>query len=98
MSKFFDLSNLRGDVLGGVTTGVVALPLALAFGEASGAGPAAGLWGAILVGFFAALFGGTGTQVSGPTGPMIVVFAGVFSSLSGEPGLVFASVVAAGVL
>ncbi|MBI1391581.1 MAG: STAS domain-containing protein [Alphaproteobacteria bacterium] len=94
----FDFSNLRGDVLGGLTAGVVALPLALAFGEASGAGPIAGLWGAIFVGFFAALFGGTGSQVSGPTGPMIVVFAGVYASLSGDPALVFASVVLAGIL
>ncbi|MEM9705252.1 MAG: SulP family inorganic anion transporter [Pseudomonadota bacterium] len=95
--NFFDLSNLRGDVLGGLTAGVVALPLALAFGEASGAGPIAGLWGAIFVGFFAALFGGTGSQISGPTGPMIVVFAGVYASVSGDPALVFAAVVLAGV-
>ncbi len=98
MKKYFDLSNLRGDVFGGLTAGVVALPLALAFGEASGAGPIAGLYGAIFVGFFAALFGGTGAQVSGPTGPMIVVFAGVFSSLSGDISLIFATVVLAGVL
>ena len=97
-SKYFDFSNIRGDVLGGLTAGVVALPLALAFGEASGAGPIAGLWGAIFVGFFAALFGGTGSQVSGPTGPMIVVFAGVFATLSGDPALVFAAVVLAGLL
>lgn len=96
--KFFDTSNLRGDLYGGVTAGVVALPLALAFGEASGAGPIAGLWGAIIVGFFAAMLGGTESQVSGPTGPMIVVFAGVFASLHGEPTLVFAAVVLAGVL
>ena len=95
---FFDFSNLRGDLFGGLTAGVVALPLALAFGEASGAGPIAGLWGAIFVGFFAALFGGTGAQVSGPTGPMVVVFAGVFASLSGDPRLVFAAVVLAGIL
>ena len=58
--------DLRGDIFGGVTAGVVALPLALAFGEASGAGPIAGLWGVIIVGFLAAIFGGTATQVSGP--------------------------------
>ena len=98
MSKFFDLTNVRGDAMGGLTAGIVALPLALAFGEASGAGPIAGLWGAIFVGFFAALFGGTGSQISGPTGPMIVVFAGVFASLSGDPALVFAAVVLAGLL
>lgn len=94
----FDLSNLRGDIYGGLTAGVVALPLALAFGEASGAGAIAGLYGAIFVGFFAALFGGTGPQVSGPTGPMVVVFAGVFSSLSGDVNLVFATVILAGVV
>ena len=94
----FDLSNLRGDVYGGLTAGVVALPLALAFGEASGAGPIAGVYGAIFVGFFASLFGGTGAQISGPTGPMIVVFAGVFSALTGDIGLIFATVILAGIL
>ena len=98
MKAWFDFSNLRGDLIGGLTAGVIALPLALAFGEASGAGPMAGLWGAVFVGFFAALFGGTGAQVSGPTGPMIVVFAGIFSALSGNPSLVFAAVVLAGIL
>ena len=96
--KFFDLSNLRGDVFGGLTSGIIALPLALAFGEASGAGPIAGIWGAIIVGFFASLFGGTGSNVSGPTGPMVVVFAGVFATLTGNLALVFAAVVLAGVL
>jgi len=97
-SPFFDLSNLKGDLFGGLTAGIVALPLALAFGEASGAGPIAGLWGAIFVGFFAALFGGTGSQVSGPTGPMVVVFAGLYAALGGNPTLVFAAVVLAGIL
>jgi len=96
--KTFDFSNLRGDMFGGLTAGVVALPLALAFGEASGAGPIAGLWGAIIVGFFAAMFGGTGSQVSGPTGPMVVVFAGVFASVSGNISLIFAAVVIAGII
>ena len=97
-TSYFDFSNLRGDVFGGLTAGVVALPLALAFGEASGAGPIAGLWGAIFVGFFAALFGGTESQVSGPTGPMVVVFAGVFATLGANPAVVFAAVVLAGLL
>jgi MFS superfamily sulfate permease-like transporter len=52
--------SLLGDVYGGLTAAVVALPLALAFGVASGVGPVAGLYGAIAVGFFAAIFGGTG--------------------------------------
>ena len=71
----FNISNLRGDFFGGLTAAVVALPLALAFGVASGLGPLPGLHGAIIVGFFAALFGGTSTQISGPTGPMTVVIA-----------------------
>jgi SulP family sulfate permease len=96
--KFFDVSNFRGDMFGGITAGIIALPLALAFGEASGAGPIAGIWGAIIVGFFASLFGGTGSNVSGPTGPMVVVFAAVFASLSGNLALIFAAVVLAGVL
>ena len=59
----FSLQNLRGDIFGGVTASVVSLPMALAFGVASGAGPVAGLYGAILVGLFAALFGGTSTLI-----------------------------------
>lgn len=67
--------GLRNDIFAGITAAVVALPLALAFGVASGAGAIAGLYGAIILGFFAALFGGTNTQISGPTGPMTVVTA-----------------------
>ncbi len=74
--------NIRGDLFGGITAAVVALPLALAFGVSSGAGAIAGLYGAIFVGFFAALFGGTPSQISGPTGPMTVVVATVFSGLA----------------
>lgn len=78
--------NLRGDLFGGVTAAVISLPLALAFGVASGAGPAAGLYGAVLVGLFAALFGGTPTLISEPTGPMTVVMAAVITSLvAGDP-------------
>ena len=75
--------NLRGDIYGGITAGVVALPLALAFGVSSGVGPIAGVYGAIFVGFFAALLGGTPAQVSGPTGPMTVVMAAVFTHFTG---------------
>jgi SulP family sulfate permease len=66
-------SNFKGDLFGGVTAGIVALPLALAFGVSSGLGPSAGLYGAIFISFFAALFGGTNTQISGPTAPMTAV-------------------------
>ncbi len=74
--------NLRGDFFGGLTTAIVALPLALAFGVSSGAGAITGLYGAIFVGLFAALFGGTPSQISGPTGPMTVVMASVFTAMT----------------
>lgn len=74
-------NNLRGDFFGGVTAAIVALPLALAFGVTSGAGPIAGLYGAVCTGFFAALFGGTPSQITGPTGPMTVVIASIFTTL-----------------
>ncbi len=85
-------SNLRGDLFGGLTAAVVALPLALAFGVASGAGAIAGLYGAIAVGFFAALLGGTPAQVSGPTGPMTVVMAAVVAQYAGNLAEAFAIV------
>ena len=73
--------NLRGDIFGGVTAAVIALPMALAFGVASGAGAEVGLYGAIMVGLFAALFGGSPTLISEPTGPMTVVFTAVIAKL-----------------
>ena len=86
MKKLF--SNLKGDAFGGITAGIVALPLALAFGVSSGLGPAAGLYGAIFISFFAALFGGTSTQISGPTAPMtalsMVVIAGIVAANDGD--------------
>ena len=74
--------NVKGDIFGGITAAVIALPMALTFGVASGAGASAGLWGAILVGFFAALFGGTPTLISEPTGPMTVVITAVIAGLT----------------
>ncbi|MDA9760667.1 SulP family inorganic anion transporter [Flavobacteriaceae bacterium] len=79
MKGFF--SNIKGDTFGGITAGVVALPLALAFGVSSGLGPSAGLYGAIFISFFAALFGGTNTQISGPTAPMTAVSMVVIASI-----------------
>ncbi len=89
--------NIKGDIFGGIVAAVIAVPLALAFGVASGAGAEAGLYGAILVGFFAAIFGGTPAQASGPTGPMTVVFAGLMVEMAHNPQLVFATVVLGGV-
>lgn len=96
-------NNIRGDIFGGITAAVVALPLALAFGVASGAGAIAGLYGAIIVGFFAALFGGTPSQVSGPTGPMTVVMTAIITDyMAREPesglAIAFTVVVMGGLL
>lgn len=77
----------RSDLAGGFTAAVVALPLALAFGVASGAGALAGLYGAIVLGFLAALLGGTATQISGPTGPMTVVMTGLLAVLTRRYGI-----------
>lgn len=82
----FNTQSLKGDIFGGVTAGIVALPLALAFGVQSGLGAAAGLYGAIGLGIFAALFGGTNTQISGPTGPMTVVSATTIALLIAQKG------------
>lgn len=108
---FIETNNIKGDVFGGITAGIVALPLALAFGiqafggvdspEASSMGVLAGLVGATLLGFFAALFGGTHSQISGPTGPMTVITAsivsGAWASSQGNISAVLLSMSLAGI-
>ncbi len=103
LTNRINFRNMRGDIFGGVTAAVIALPMALAFGVASGAGPAAGLYGAVLVGFFAALFGGTPTLISEPTGPMTVVMTAIIAKLiATDPengmAMAFTVVMMAGVL
>ena len=94
----YDLKTLRGDLFGGVTAAVVGLPVALAFGVASGLGAIAGLYGAIAVGFFASVFGGTKSQISGPTGPMAVAMAVIVTTHSNTLAEAFTVVVMAGVI
>lgn len=81
-------TNIKGDTFGGITAGIVALPLALAFGVSSGLGPSAGLYGAIFLGFWAAMLGGTPTQISGPTAPMtavsMIMIAGILQTHDGS--------------
>ncbi|MCW7754005.1 SulP family inorganic anion transporter [Desulfobotulus sp. H1] len=98
MNRSFSITALRGDLFGGLTAGIVALPLALAFGVASGAGAAAGLYGAIMLGMMAALFGGTRTQISGPTGPMTVVFASMLLAVGGDLAIAMSAVLIAGLV
>lgn len=93
ITNLIRFNNLRGDIFGGVTAAIVSLPLALAFGVASGIGPLGGLYGAVCVGFFAALFGGTPTLISEPTGPMTVVMTAIVAGLTAsnpENGLAMA--------
>ena len=97
-----DFSHFRGDLFGGVTAAIVSLPLALTFGVASGAGAEAGLYGAMIVGLFAAMFGGTPTLISEPTGPMTVIMAAVITEMiASNPdnglAMAFTVVVVAGV-
>ena len=108
--KFIETNNIKGDIFGGVTAGIVALPLALAFGiqafggvdspSAASLGALAGIVGATMLGFFASLFGGTHSQISGPTGPMTVVsatlIAGAWASTGGNLGAVLISMSLAG--
>ena len=89
---------MRGDVFGGVTAAVVGLPVALAFGVASGLGALAGIYGAIAVGFFAAVFGGTRSQISGPTGPMSVAMAVIVVSHADNLARAFTIVIMAGLI
>jgi SulP family sulfate permease len=85
----YSLSYIKQDIFGGITAAVVALPLGLAFGVSSGMGALTGLYGAIFVGFFASLFGGTPKQISGPTGPMTVIVALIFIEFNFRPEIVF---------
>ena len=94
----YNLQTFRGDLFGGVTATVVGLPVALAFGVASGLGPTAGLYGAVAVGFFAAVFGGTKSQISGPTGPMTVAMAVVVTSHADTLAEAFTIVMLAGLI
>jgi len=94
----YSFEQARRDAFGALTAAVVALPLALAFGVASGAGAIAGLYGAIAVGFFASVFGGTPAQVSGPTGPMTIVMGAIIVTHAQSLGEAFAIVILGGLL
>ena len=98
MNFNYSLQTFRGDVFGGITAAVVGLPVALAFGVASGLDPVAGIYGAIAVGFFAAVFGGTRSQISGPTGPMAVAMAVVVAANADNLAEAFTIVIMAGLI
>lgn len=85
------------NILSGLTASIIALPLAIAFGISSGLGASAGIYGAIFLGFFASLFGGTKTQISGPTGPMTVISATVVAAFGANVALIFTTFLLAGI-
>ena len=94
----YDVQTFRGDVSGGVTSAIVGLPIALAFGVASGLGALAGIYGSIAICFFASVFGGTRAQISGPNGPMAVAMAVTVAANADNLSRAFTIVVMAGAL
>ncbi len=91
-------TQLKGDIFGGITAAVIAIPLALAFGVASGMGASAGLIGAITIGFIASFLGGTPVQISGPTGPMTVVVAALAIKYADNPNIIFSIIILCGII
>ena len=92
------VKNIFNDFVGGITSGIIAIPLALAFGVASGLGALAGLYGAIILCFVAAIFGGAKPQISGPTGPMTVVVAAAITQYPHNPEIIFTIIFLAGII
>src|SRR5437870_9395095 len=89
----YDRRTLFSDLAAGVTVGIVALPLAIGFGIASGVTPAQGLWTAIIAGVIIAAFGGSKVQIGGPTGAFVPILAGIVG-IHGYAGLALATVMA----
>ena len=94
----YDFETFRGDVFGGITVAIVGLPLALAYGVVSGLGAVAGMYGAIAVGFFTAIFGGSRSLISGPTGPMSVAMAVIVTGHAGSLAEAFIIAIMAGLV
>src|SRR5271165_3508605 len=89
----YTLNKFLHDVVAGITVGLVALPLAMAFSIASGLTPQAGIYCAIVTGFLISLLGGSKTQIGGPTGAFVVVVAGIVA-IHGVDGLFMCTVMA----
>ncbi len=85
--------DLGADVIAGITVGLVALPLAMAFAISSGVNPEAGLYTAVVAGFFVSALGGSKCQIAGPTGAFVVIVAGIVTKF-GVPGLLMCTLLA----
>src|SRR6059058_2434927 len=89
----YNLNKFAHDVIAGITVGLVALPLAMAFSIASGLTPQAGIYCAMVTGFLISALGGSKTQIGGPTGAFVVVVAGIVA-VHGVDGLFMCTVMA----
>src|SRR6185369_9999094 len=95
--RHYSWPTLAADLGAGVTVGLVALPLAMAFSIASGLTPQAGIYCAVVTGFLISAFGGSRVQIGGPTGAFVVVVAGIVAKY-GVPGLYVCTMMAGGIL
>src|SRR5208282_2589660 len=93
----YSLNQFLHDLVAGITVGLVALPLAMAFSIASGLSPQAGIYCAVVTGFLISALGGSTTQIGGPTGAFVVVIAGIVAA-HGVDGLFMCTVMAGLVL
>src|SRR6187455_3341532 len=91
--KTYSTEKFVSDLIAGVTVGLVALPLAMAFAIASGVTPQAGLYTAVVAGFLISALGGSRTQIGGPTGAFVVIVAGIVARF-GVSGLAMVGVMA----
>src|SRR5215218_8300157 len=93
----YSLSTFTADLIAGLTVGLVALPLAMAFGIASGVTPQAGIYTAVVAGFLISALGGSRLQIGGPTGAFVVIVAGIISA-HGVSGLLMVTIMAGVIL
>lgn len=95
--KEYSWKKFRQDLFAGLTVGVVALPLAMAFSIACGFPPSRGIYTAIVAGFLISFFGGSRVQIGGPTGAFIVIIASIYAKF-GNSGLLMATLLAGAIL
>ena len=95
--KNYTAQDFTADLIAGLTVGLVALPLAMAFGIASGVTPQAGIYTAVVAGFIISALGGSRTQIGGPTGAFVVIVAGIIAKF-GLSGLLMVTLMAGGIL